>query len=520
MILNETAAASELATTAAFDTNDDLDCPIATNDTEHLYEQFNFWVEGVSQTLVAIPGLLGNILFCYVLTRKEMLSSFNLLLVALSVFDSCYLVGAFMESVRLSFDMATDIHKQLFPYLLYPGQMFALTGSIFMIVAITFERYIAVHNPLDYNLAMNDADAIKTRLAKYLLPVVVSAAIFNIPKFFESYVKFTEEQDENGQNVTKVELDITELRVHPVYSTYDNWSQSLVLGFIPAALLVYFNTKIYQDIRERERRKRPRKRSFFGHRKREAATASEIKPIHKSSSCGNQGENCDGGDKTPIGEIGSNEVLDPDAVVSSNGQPDKNDSADQTPAAAAAAASSSSALKVPTKPRLNADAEEGGGAGGPLAAAAAATTAEENGGGGGEEGRTASPTIQQKTNNARRRKTEDKMAMIFIAIVSGFLVTNFPRIFLNFHEVLVFEKTRKCLEAGKGFFPVWSRLLVSFSHLLLVVNSSLNIIFYGLFNKNFRQVAQKIFFACFPSLEKLLQQQQQQEQQTRRDQAS
>ena len=53
-------------------------------------------------------------------------------------------------------------------------------------------RYIAVHNPLDYNLAMNDADAIKTRLAKYLLPVVVSAVIFNIPKFFESTVDYVE----------------------------------------------------------------------------------------------------------------------------------------------------------------------------------------------------------------------------------------------------------------------------------------------------------------------------------------
>ena len=42
----------------------------------------------------------GNIVFCYILTRKEMLSSFNLLLVALSIFDSCYVVGAFMESLR------------------------------------------------------------------------------------------------------------------------------------------------------------------------------------------------------------------------------------------------------------------------------------------------------------------------------------------------------------------------------------------------------------------------------------
>ena len=57
---------------------------------------------------------------------------------------------------------------------------------------------------------------------------------------------------------------------------------------------------------------------------------------------------------------------------------------------------------------------------------------------------------QQKTNNAKRRKTEDKMAMIFIAIVTGFLVTNFPRIFLNFHEVLVIDHVKACSAAGFG----------------------------------------------------------------------
>ena len=33
--------------------------------------------------------------------------------------------------------------------------------------------------------------------------------------------------------------------------------QLFVLGVIPVCLLVYFNTKIYFDVRERERRRRP-----------------------------------------------------------------------------------------------------------------------------------------------------------------------------------------------------------------------------------------------------------------------
>lgn len=55
--------------------------------------------------------------------------------------------------------------------------------------------------------------------------------------------------------------------------------------------------------------------------------------------------------------------------------------------------------------------------------------------------------MQNKSTNARRRKAEDKMAMIFIAIVTGWLVTNFPRILLNFQEVIHVEDVQKCLDA-------------------------------------------------------------------------
>ena len=80
-----------------------------------------------------------------------MRNSFNLLLIALSCFDTCYLVGSVLESMRKCFQLETDLHTMLFPYLLYPGQMIAMSGSVFMTVAIAMERYVAVHYPLDYN---------------------------------------------------------------------------------------------------------------------------------------------------------------------------------------------------------------------------------------------------------------------------------------------------------------------------------------------------------------------------------
>ena len=56
----------------------------------------------------------------------------------------------------------------------------SLSSSIFS------SRYIAVHNPIDYKQSLNDSDAIKKRLAKYLLPVIIASILFNVPKFLEA----------------------------------------------------------------------------------------------------------------------------------------------------------------------------------------------------------------------------------------------------------------------------------------------------------------------------------------------
>ena len=107
-------------------------------------------------------------------------------------------------------------------------------------------RYVAVHNPIDYQQAMNDSYAVPRRLLKYLLPVVISAIAFNVPRFFEAtFYTYVDDLD----NATHVALNVTEFRINPIYSTYVNWSQSIVLGFVPAVMLIYFNTKIYIDIR-------------------------------------------------------------------------------------------------------------------------------------------------------------------------------------------------------------------------------------------------------------------------------
>ena len=123
---------------------------LTTEDKVFLYD-FVFWVEGVAQVGLGVAGFLGNLISCFILTRKAMRSAFNLLLVTLAAFDMWYLLGSILESIRKSFSMATDLHMVMFPYFLHPMHKIAMTGSIFMTVAIAFERYSAVHFPVDYS---------------------------------------------------------------------------------------------------------------------------------------------------------------------------------------------------------------------------------------------------------------------------------------------------------------------------------------------------------------------------------
>ena len=77
-----------------------------------------------------------------------MKNAFNMLLVSLLGFDSWFLVGTILENFRRNFGLGTNIHTLLFPQVLFPSLAVAMTGSIFMTVAISLERYFAVHHPI------------------------------------------------------------------------------------------------------------------------------------------------------------------------------------------------------------------------------------------------------------------------------------------------------------------------------------------------------------------------------------
>ena len=131
-------------------------CPYYDDSTKAFLSVFAFWVDGVTKMTLSIMGVIGNIISVYILARPNMRNSFNMLLISLAFIDTTYLINdGFLESIRKRFDVSEaldDFHTRLFPHFLYPLKHIALTASIFMTVAIAFERFIAVHYPINFNL--------------------------------------------------------------------------------------------------------------------------------------------------------------------------------------------------------------------------------------------------------------------------------------------------------------------------------------------------------------------------------
>ena len=96
-------------------------CPDYNDCCFQLLEDLSFWVEGVAQLTFAIVGILMNTACCCVLLSKNLRNVFNLLLIALVIFDSGFLLGSILEVFRkgsIGFDLvSTNVYSNTKTYL-------------------------------------------------------------------------------------------------------------------------------------------------------------------------------------------------------------------------------------------------------------------------------------------------------------------------------------------------------------------------------------------------------------------
>lgn len=199
---------------------------------------FKWWCEGLLVSIVGPIGLIGNTLALIVLSRPSLRDVFHQLLFALACFDTLYIVCGGINYTFRGFSAHSDIYNYLFPYFLHPFTHIAMAGTIFMTLAISFERYLGLCHPL--------LNPHSRKAWFYILPVVVIAVTLNVPKFFELKV---EEQYDQIANETYMGLNVQELRKDPTYIIgYIMWTRLFSTGLIPVIGLLFFNICIIHDI--------------------------------------------------------------------------------------------------------------------------------------------------------------------------------------------------------------------------------------------------------------------------------
>ena len=149
-----------------------------------LEQDITFWINGVCACLVALIGIILNVVSIFIIwTRCEKSNIFYKMLISLLSLDICVLVAWQLMSLLIAFQLNSDIIVQMFPYFSYPSTQIAISASTFMTVAIAHERYLAVRDPLKYSQLMKTPNVQCQRLRIYLVIVIVISVLFNVPHF-------------------------------------------------------------------------------------------------------------------------------------------------------------------------------------------------------------------------------------------------------------------------------------------------------------------------------------------------
>jgi hypothetical protein len=236
-------------------TNDTNPCQVPDDEREAL-DRFEFWSNGVLLNLVGVLGILGNILSMIILSRPQMRSSINYLLIGLARCDTVLILTSILifgvPAIFPHTGFLRFYYLRLLPEMsrfTYPIAMSAQTASVYLTLTVTLERYVAVCHPLR-------ARALCTygRARIYVVVIIIFSICYNVPRFFE--VALSEYPDDEFGFIYCITA--SPLRNDLRYiNIYIHWLYLIFIYFIPFLSITFFNSMIYRQVRKanRERQK-------------------------------------------------------------------------------------------------------------------------------------------------------------------------------------------------------------------------------------------------------------------------
>ncbi|KAL8559679.1 hypothetical protein ACOMHN_002212 [Nucella lapillus] len=185
---------------------------------------------------IAVFGLIGNTLAIFVLCHRRMWCSTAYLLVILAVYDDVILV----LHIYKVFDSSklTPGVKVLQTIVFAPIKWTATTGTIYMTLMVTIERFVAVTSPLRSRIIFS------LRAARWIsLFVFIGSLLYNLPHWF-AFV-YTYEANKRG-------YPLSEFGGTRAYSTvYKQYCQLALMYVLPWVTMVVLNVLLLRTVRSK-----------------------------------------------------------------------------------------------------------------------------------------------------------------------------------------------------------------------------------------------------------------------------
>lgn len=209
---------------------------------------FEFVAYGVLLNIVGVFGILGNVISMIILSRPQMKSSINYLLIGLARCDTVLIITSI---ILFGLPVIYPTTNHLFVYyfkvypliapVIYPIAMISQTVSVYLTLTVTLERFVAVCHPLQARSLCTYG-----RARAYVVAIIVFSVLYNITRFWEVTVQKCMHV---GYDQYVYQVYPSELRNDKTYiSIYIHWMYLVIMYFIPFGSLAVLNAAIYNQV--------------------------------------------------------------------------------------------------------------------------------------------------------------------------------------------------------------------------------------------------------------------------------
>ena len=207
---------------------------ITTAEKDEILETINYWLNGIIGCIIAIIGLIMNIVTLLILrTQADLKHMMNYLLTSLLITDNIFLITQILNIFLYNFKI--EALKQIQPHIVYPIEKTSLTMAVFCIICLAHQGYLITWDPVKYRKISASQKLRRKRATLYFLPALVLAVMINIPRWFSEWI--------NDKALKKSWFYVV---------FYENFILSILTVFVPITLLVFFNWSVRDAIRDKQ----------------------------------------------------------------------------------------------------------------------------------------------------------------------------------------------------------------------------------------------------------------------------